>query len=44
MPGAIATIVMAESGTLLHAPLRSVTGTLRRIRAEHRQHDKFQLD
>jgi fructose-1,6-bisphosphatase II / sedoheptulose-1,7-bisphosphatase len=24
--------------------MRSVTGTVRRIRAEHRQHDKFQLD
>jgi fructose-1,6-bisphosphatase II / sedoheptulose-1,7-bisphosphatase len=24
--------------------MRSVTGTVRRIRAEHRQHDKFQID
>jgi fructose-1,6-bisphosphatase II / sedoheptulose-1,7-bisphosphatase len=24
--------------------MRSVTGTVRRIRAEHRQHEKFQLD
>jgi fructose-1,6-bisphosphatase II / sedoheptulose-1,7-bisphosphatase len=24
--------------------MRSTTGTVRRIRAEHRQHDKFQLD
>jgi fructose-1,6-bisphosphatase II / sedoheptulose-1,7-bisphosphatase len=24
--------------------MRSITGTVRRIRAEHRQHDKFQTD